>query len=126
MIDKKSYAYFTAFFAVVLLGLAARYVYPLLDVYLTPASGSAEKGKAYYSQGVSAATVAGQSAAFNAALDEFLGLEAAGNPVFGSGKLYYNIGNTYFQLEEYPRAILYYARAERLMLIELLRKVSGK
>ncbi len=51
---------------------------------------------------------------FNAALKTFLQLEKNYTPTFGNGKLYYDIGNTFFQLEEYPEAILYYYRAQKL------------
>ncbi len=48
-----------------------------------------------------------------------------------SGRLYYNIGNTYYMLGDLGRAILYYLRAERLMpadpnLTENLEYVRGK
>lgn len=51
---------------------------------------------------------------FNRSLESFLALEKQYEPTFGNGKLYFDIGNNFFQLEEYPRALLYYYRAENL------------
>lgn len=48
---------------------------------------------------------------FNRALKLYSQLE--GEP--GNGKLYYNIGNTYFQLGKYGWAILYYLKAQQLI-----------
>lgn len=73
-----------------------------------------EAEKSYYS-GESATTIASRKKEFNRALDLFLQLEEEYRPEFGNGRLYFNIGNTYFQLEEYPWAILYYQRAQNLM-----------
>jgi hypothetical protein len=56
---------------------------------------------------------------FNDALKIFLGF-AKKNP---SGKLFYNIGNTYFYLGDYGLAIAYYRKAEQLIPRDpLLRK----
>lgn len=68
-----------------------------------------------YKRGEAAKTVAERKEAFNTALNEFLQIEKEGSPTFGTGRLYYDIGNAYFQLEDYPKAILYYSRAESLM-----------
>lgn len=68
-----------------------------------------------YRKGESASTLAERNEEFNQALDLFLQLDGDYRPNFGSGKLSYNIGNTYFQLGEYPQSILYYMRAENLM-----------
>ncbi len=64
-----------------------------------------------YRAGESAVTIEGKEQAFNRALRLYTQLE--GEP--GNGKLYYNIGNTYFQLEQYGWAILYYLRAQNLL-----------
>lgn len=70
-------------------------------------------GRAYesYHVGETAQTIEGKEQAFNRALRLYTQLE--GEP--GNGKLYYNIGNTYFQLEQYGWAILYYLRAQKLL-----------
>lgn len=68
-----------------------------------------------YRAGETAKVVADRKKAFNEALSYYLEMENDYHPRFGNGKLYYNIGNTYFQLEAYPRAVLYYLRAEALM-----------
>lgn len=67
-----------------------------------------------YKEGESSTTVSIRKAAFNHALELYLELENHFQPEFGNGKLYFNIANTYFQLEEYPLAILYYYRASAL------------
>lgn len=58
--------------------------------------------------------VAMRKEGFNRSLEKFLALEAKYSPTFGNGKLYFDIGNNFFQLEEYPHALLYYYRAELL------------
>lgn len=68
-----------------------------------------------YRSGEAAKTVASRKQAFNEALRIYLELEHEYHPTFGNGRLYYNIGNTYFQLEEYPWAIYNYLRAQSLM-----------
>jgi tetratricopeptide (TPR) repeat protein len=68
-----------------------------------------------YRRGEAAKTIAERKHAFNEALQLYQELEMDYHPKFGTGKLYYNIGNTYFQLEEYPWAILNYLRAQMLM-----------
>jgi hypothetical protein len=68
-----------------------------------------------YGEGENAKTVYQRKLAFNYALDLYTGLEKEYEPIYGNGKLYYNIGNTYFQLEEYPWATLYYYRTLKLM-----------
>lgn len=68
-----------------------------------------------YQKGELTTTIAERKAAFNSALDIYLTLEKEYHPRFGTGKLYYDIGNTYYNLESYPWAILYYNRAQRLM-----------
>lgn len=49
--------------------------------------------------------------AFNKSLEKFLYLEKKYQPIYGDGKLYYDIANCYFQLSEYPMAALYYYKA---------------
>lgn len=69
----------------------------------------------FYHQGENATTIAEKKQAFNDALALYLSMEQENTPQFGNGKLYYNIGNTYFQLGEYPWALLYYKKAQNLM-----------
>ena len=78
-------------------------------------STSAEKAEAFYYKGVNENTIAARASAFNSALTEFSLIESSSSTDFSTGKLYYNIGNTYFQLEDYPLAILYYSKAQVLM-----------
>lgn len=64
-----------------------------------------------YSEGEKASSIAQRQESFNRALKLYEELETTYDPTFGDGRLYYNIGNTYFQLEQYPWAVLYYYRA---------------
>ncbi len=48
---------------------------------------------------------------FQAALDEYRKIEAAG---YRSAELYYNLGNTHYKLGQIPSAILYFERARLL------------
>ncbi len=68
-----------------------------------------------YIKGEQAKTVAVRKDAFNKALSLYSELESQYAPHYGNGKLFYNIGNTYFQLEQYPQAIYYYYNALALM-----------
>lgn len=70
---------------------------------------------ASYATAEATKTIAARKQGFNNALKTYLDLEQDYHPQFGTGKLYYNIGNTYFQLEEYPWAVFYYLRAKALM-----------
>lgn len=74
-----------------------------------------EKVEKAYQEGERATTLSGRKKAFNQALEGYLEMEVAYHPIYGDGKLYYNLGNTYFQLEEYPLAILYYEKALNLL-----------
>lgn len=75
-----------------------------------------ELGKALsaYRQGESGTTIAARKQGFNSALDIYTQLEQKYKPCFSTGKFYYNLANTYFQLGEYPTALLYYYRAQAL------------
>ncbi|MBS4169065.1 hypothetical protein [Parachlamydia sp. AcF125] len=68
-----------------------------------------------YQAGERATTLSERKKAFNQALEGYLQLEVTYHPLYGNGKLYYNLGNTYFQLSEYPLAILYYEKALNLL-----------
>lgn len=68
-----------------------------------------------YYKGESAKSIGERKQSFNSSLSAFLDLEQDYNPQFGNGKLFYNIGNTYFQLEQYPLSILYFLKAQSLM-----------
>lgn len=67
-----------------------------------------------YREGEMADMIATRKEAFNQALAIYRDLEKEYAPTYGNGKLDYNLGNSYFQLEEYPKAILYYLRAMNL------------
>lgn len=83
--------------------------------YLHPELKKSEEAFDSYTKGEKAKTIAERKDAFNKALALYLDLEKEGNSEFSNGKLYFNIGNTYFQLSEYAMAILYYERALALM-----------
>ena len=64
-----------------------------------------------YEQGEVATTVFEREQKFNNALQLYLDLEKTFDPRYSNGKIYYNIANTFYQLNQYPFAILYYAKA---------------
>lgn len=68
-----------------------------------------------YEAGEKATTLAERESGFNQALTLYNELEKDYHPEFGTGKLYYNLANTYFQLGLYPLAIYNYEKALRLM-----------
>lgn len=68
----------------------------------------------FYKTGETAKTVDERQMAFNHSLTLYTNLEKTYHPDYGSGNLYYNIANTYFQLNEIPLAIYYYHRAAGL------------
>lgn len=82
-----------------------------LHHYFQTASSQIEFADQSYLQGERSQTVSERKADFNKALDIYLKVEEKYHPHYGNGKLYYNVGNTYFQLQEYPLAILYYYKA---------------
>lgn len=67
-----------------------------------------------YRGGEQAKTIPERTKAFNHSLEILLDLEKQYSPAFGNGKLYFDLGNNFFQLEEYPHALLYYYRSELL------------
>lgn len=94
---------FTASFAIV-----------ILIFYLMTHSSTSEiinNAATRYAEGETATTVFERQQNFNNALQLYLDLEKTFDPRYSNGKLYYNIGNTFYQLGEYPFAILYYTRA---------------
>jgi tetratricopeptide (TPR) repeat protein len=60
---------------------------------------------------ISGANKAYSAGSFSAAADLYLKVADAG---YASPELYYNLGNSYFKMNEYARAILWYERAVRL------------
>lgn len=71
-----------------------------------------EQAEASYFAGEQATTIADRTQDFQHALQLYLGIERDHKKelAYGDGQLYYNIGNSYFQLGELPWAILYYYR----------------
>jgi tetratricopeptide (TPR) repeat protein len=67
-----------------------------------------------YLKGEKATTIAERKEAFNQSLEIYTQLNQSFSPTFGNGKLYFNIANSYFQLEQYPLAIYYYYQAQTL------------
>lgn len=89
---------------------------PLLILHFFSQVGSKlQEAEKYYSKGENGGTIAERTEAFNRALEIYLQLENEYHPVNGNGKLYYNIGNAYYQLEQYPMAAFYYYQAFALM-----------
>lgn len=102
-------------FAVQLFIFLALALFILATVLFRTGDSRTQLAEESYRQGESSTVIADRKEAFNKALDLFLKLDGDYHPHFGNGKLSYDIGNTYFQLGEYPLAILYYKRAENLM-----------
>jgi len=111
----------TRFTAILILGIIiAAIVYFItngLPVHVPEKDPSSLLKEAFtsYSAGEKGTTVAERKNDFNAALNIYKQLDKEYSPNYGNGRLYYNIANTYFQLGEYPWAILYYNRALALM-----------
>lgn len=72
-----------------------------------------EQANVLYKQGMEPSSLVDRQAAFNQALIIYLNEEKQ-HPDIQNGNLYKAIGNTFFQLKQYPEAILYYYRALRL------------
>lgn len=80
-----------------------------------PTNTQLEKAYKYYEEGEKATTIAERADAFNQALGIYKDLESKNQPIYGNGKLYYNIGNCYYQLEQYAMGVFYYYQAQALM-----------
>jgi len=78
-----------------------------IDTLLNQAYKSYEKGEL-------ATTIAERTDGFNESLSIYKRLEKEYSPDSGNGKLYYNIASNYYQLNQYPDALLYYLRSEIL------------
>lgn len=104
---------FTSFkfigFLALLLGL-----FFLFFVLIKKEDGRLNEAADSYIRGENSKTVAERKEAFNQALNIYLQLDNDYRPLFGDGKLYFNIANTYFQLEKYAYAILYGEKAKAL------------
>lgn len=109
---KKAMLYRTGLMLIILAILGVAASLPFLARNDDPRLADADYN---YRRGEAAKTIADRKQAFNASLQLYQSLEREYHPRFGSGRLYYNIGNAYFQLEEYPWAILNYLRAQALM-----------
>lgn len=71
-----------------------------------------QEAQANYTAAEKTNTIVQRKEAFNKALSLYTKIEENPNTASNNnGKLYYDIANNYFQLEEYPMAILYYYRA---------------
>lgn len=89
---------------------------PILVLYFFNTAGAhLTQAEQLYSDGENGKTIAERAGAFNKTLSIYNDLEKRYAPFSGNGKLFYNIGNTYFQLGEYPLAIFYYRQAQILM-----------
>lgn len=89
-------------------------VFILANLSLLGSEGMVDKAKlAYeaYRMGEQANTASIRNDAFNKALALYVEIGEA----HSSGKVYYNIANCYYQLQQYPWAMLYYYRAQKLL-----------
>lgn len=100
----------------ILIGLAIVFTAAIFLYYLQ--SGSTQQlqeAAQSYEAGEKATTFAERESGFNHALALYNELEKDYQPEFGTGKLYYNLANTYFQMGQYPLAIYNYEKALLLM-----------
>lgn len=67
-----------------------------------------------YQTGENAQTIIERQKNFNRSLKIYSQLNEMFHPDFGDGKLFYDLANSYFQVEEYPSAIYYYHKALKL------------
>lgn len=84
---------------------------PFFDADPTPILQEAEK---QYKLGEQSNERAVRKEAFNHSLKSLLSLEEQYSPTYSNGKFYYDVGNAFFQLREFPEAILYYERSANL------------
>lgn len=74
-----------------------------------------QSAESSYKEGELGQNVAQRKDNFNRSLTAYQELEKQYFPEHGTGKLYFNLGNAYYQLEQYPWAALYYYKAQKLM-----------
>lgn len=88
----------------------------LLYVTFKGSSANNQLANAYarYTEGERATTISVRKEAFNESLELYKALDNSYSLKYGNGKLYFNIANCYFQLEQYPWAIYYYNRSQAL------------
>jgi len=106
--------YLTSSFSVWMIVLGVVFFAAIAMFFLRHDDSRLSEADKSYSEGESTQTIYLRQKAFNHALDLYLALETEYQPRYGNGKLYYNIGNTFFQLGQYPWAVLYYERASYL------------
>lgn len=92
----------------------------ILVVHLLVSQFSTVNEKLYlanssYKEAEQAKNIAERKDLFNQALSIYKDLQKEYSPDFGNGKLDYNLGNSYFQLGEYPKAVVHYLRSQNLM-----------
>ncbi len=89
---------------------------PLIYWLIVAKSANTELTEAYnqYTVGERTGSIAERKEAFNKSLNIYTSLENSYSPTYGNGKLYFNIANCYFQLEQYPMALFYYYKAQSL------------
>lgn len=99
---------------IILAVLAGMFIYRTLDL----SKGSSEaifQAHKHYLAAVQASPIVQRSKDLNEALSLYAQLEEQYNPFHGNGKLYHNIAEIYFQLEQYPWAAFYFYQAKALM-----------
>lgn len=102
----------TSYLLVLVVAIVLFFVFKLMASLFDEGSDKRlEEAAAFYAQGEKAATLPEREKAFNQALEIYSQLEEQHHPSLGNGKLYYNIGNSFYQLRAYPWAILGYYKA---------------
>lgn len=89
-----------------------------LLVFSTAAWSFEDTALQAYREGELAKTVHDRTEAFNRALKIYSEWDEKNQPDFGNGKLFYNLANTFYQLEEYPWAVYNYYRSLKLQPLD--------
>ncbi|OJV08223.1 MAG: hypothetical protein BGO14_02040 [Chlamydiales bacterium 38-26] len=82
--------------------------------FQNPSAQILDAANTSYNKGVEASTFYSREQSFNKALELNAYLEQVFRPVYGNGRLYANLGQLYYNLEEYPLALFSYYQAAKL------------
>lgn len=80
-----------------------------------PAAHPLQQARKSYEEAVKASNIIQRNIYLNQALSTYISLENQYHPIRGNGKLYHNMGEIFFDLQQYPWAALYFYQARALM-----------
>jgi tetratricopeptide (TPR) repeat protein len=89
----------------------SKYVYSIICILILSAISSIKLFSATNDEIFSQANKKYKSGDYQGALNEYLKIENSG---MESAELYYNIGDAYYKINAYPKAILYFERAKKI------------